>query len=454
MTHAVVLVPGIMGSELWLGDDLIWPGAVATYLAQRLFPYDRMRELLRPDLEARDVIRRYSISVQYQALIDDLGRCGFHLEPSQGAPTLYLFPYDWRKANESAAQGLAQRLERIVRDHAGQVEVSLVAHSMGGLVCRYYLESGRFANRPGFGTIRRLLTIGTPHRGAARALPLLLGMEKQLWLSKDQVQLMCREPSFPAGYQLLPPPGEPFAWNEDTGAELGALDVYDTTAALELGLVPQNLQAARLFHAALDPSRRPAHVRYFCFAGTRQRTASLVRVRSQVKPFRVRSVELESGGDGTVPGWSSTLPGVQNLPVGGEHSVLYKARDLRTTLAALLGAPGVLAGVTEEVEVALREHVSEPESAVHATLTLGGGTEELEGELRVERAEAGANGDVVFRSIKVYPIHYQGLRADMFEVSFLAPELTGPYRVAYYPAGRLAPAGNDELFVQEPPMVP
>src|SRR3712207_7538424 len=56
----------------------------------------------------------------------------------------------------------------LFRSHHGDAEVSLVAHSMGGLISRYYLESGRFNDRPGFRAVRRLITMGTPHRGADR----------------------------------------------------------------------------------------------------------------------------------------------------------------------------------------------------------------------------------------------------------------------------------------------
>jgi triacylglycerol esterase/lipase EstA (alpha/beta hydrolase family) len=62
---------------------------------------------------------------------------------------------------------LAKHLDSAVKHRGADVEISLVAHSMGGLVARYHLESGHFKGRPGFGRVRRLLTLGTPHNGAA-----------------------------------------------------------------------------------------------------------------------------------------------------------------------------------------------------------------------------------------------------------------------------------------------
>jgi hypothetical protein len=324
---------------------------------------------------------------------------------------------------------------------------------MGGLVSRHYLESGRFKDRPGFRAVRRLITLATPHRGAAVALPRLLGQEKVLWLNKEQVRQVVSDERFPGAYQLLPPAGEPFAWDDAPGAEYGGLDVYG--GAADFGLSAANLEAARAFHATLDPARRPEGVRYFGFSGTRPTTATLVRIARTGTPYLVRKVELEGGGDGTVPGWSSTLPGVRGLPVGGEHSTIYKTRDLRRTLAVLLGAPSHVAaqfapGATE-VEVALRERVTEPVRVVRLAMTFEGGTKELNGELRVERVEAAARGAAVpAPTLAAYPVQYGGLAAETLRLLLEAPGVPGLYRIAYYPAGQPAPAGADELFVQQP----
>jgi hypothetical protein len=448
--QVVVLVPGIMGSELRLGGQLVWPGSAPNLL----LPFYRIDDLLREDLVATDLIRSYTfLSPQYQALINDLGRCGFR--ETGDPPTLWLFPYDWRKANELAAAGLADRVDAAVAAHGGRAEVSLVAHSMGGLICRYYLESGAFAGRPGLAAVRRLITLATPHRGAAAALPRVLGMEKTLWLSAAQVRQVASDPRYPAAYQLLPPAGEPFAWDERPGAEFRDLDLYGDGAP-PLGLVAAHLQAARAFHARLDPAKRPAHVRYFCFSGTRQATATVVHVYQADGGFAVRKIEQDGGGDGTVPVWSSTLPGVQSLPVGGEHSVIYKTRDLRQTLAVLLGAPApvvaTFAALEAAVEVALRERVAEPRRAVHVALTLEGGASDLDGELRVEQAEVPAGATAaVFRPVQAYPVRYAGLAAETLGLLLTAPAGPGLYRVAYYPRNETEPAGSDDLFVQQPP---
>jgi hypothetical protein len=285
------------------------------------------------------------------------------------------------------------------------------------------------------------------------ALPRVLGMEKMLWLSKDQVREVAKDSRYPAAYQLLPPRGEPFVWDEDSSGEYQPLDIYDPDVSGPLQLSEASLNAAQTFHQGLDVTKRPPGVRYFCFAGTRQTTATVARVLRQAPKYRLRKVELESAGDGTVPFWSSTLSGLQNLAVGGEHSVLYKNGDLRRTLGFLLGAPGVLAATPERIDVVVRERVCEPQDSVHAILTLAGGATELDGEIRVERAEMlGIDRIGPFRPTgPAKPIRYRGLAADTLGVVFNAPTIPGIYRVAYYSSGQPEPLGSDELFVQEPP---
>lgn len=59
---------------------------------------------------------------------------------------------------DDIADSLARHVEDTVAA-AGTERVSLVAHSMGGLVCRAYMR------RHGTGRVARLVTVGTPHHG-------------------------------------------------------------------------------------------------------------------------------------------------------------------------------------------------------------------------------------------------------------------------------------------------
>ena len=61
-------------------------------------------------------------------------------------------------------EALALRLKREIDAHVQGGRVDLVAHSMGGLVARFYLQRLGGARR-----VDRLVTLGTPHRGTHAA---------------------------------------------------------------------------------------------------------------------------------------------------------------------------------------------------------------------------------------------------------------------------------------------
>ncbi len=79
---------------------------------------------------------------------------------------LFVAFYDWRKSvGDSAASYLIPWIDR-ARSRSGQSKVILVAHSMGGLVSRSYIQSNAYAAR---NDVERLITLGTPHNGAPEA---------------------------------------------------------------------------------------------------------------------------------------------------------------------------------------------------------------------------------------------------------------------------------------------
>jgi hypothetical protein len=73
-------------------------------------------------------------------------------------------------------------------------KVILLAHSMGGLVARYYLEV-----LEGWRNCRALITFGTPYRGSVDALNYLANGYKKLFIDLTEVMR-----SFTSVYQLLP----------------------------------------------------------------------------------------------------------------------------------------------------------------------------------------------------------------------------------------------------------
>ncbi len=450
MADVVVLIPGIMGSELKLKDKLIWPGPPHTLL----LPYRLMEELMREDLVATGVIETYSITTQYKALIDDLAT----LEFTDRDQSLVVFPYDWRKNNTVAAYQLADRLDMALKDSGPETTFTLLAHSMGGLVARYYLESGDFNGRAAYLHVKQLITLATPHRGAPLALPRILGLEKVLWLSAADAKELTNDTKFPSAYQLLPPISESFAWNSAPEG-YGNESIYNPATATALGLNPASLKAAGTFHARLNPSNRPSGVRYFCFSGTRQSTASFATLtKNAAGGFNVRKVERDDAGDGTVPFWSSSLPGIQCLPTGNEHSVIYKDRALRRTLATLLGMPGALGGLADfpagirvqnAIEVSIRDKVVVPQQALHIVLVPFQAANGIDAELQIERADEASGPNTNYTAVGApIAIQYNGPAVESFGVMAEAPLAPGAYRIVVILRQSGDLAGFDTFLVQ------
>ena len=91
----------------------------------------------------------------YDSLIENFEKNGYTKNKD-----LFTFPYQWRDSNENNAMQLKDKISEI-RQKANWPFVDVVAHSMGGLLAREYIESDYYNN-----DIDQLVTLGTPHNGA------------------------------------------------------------------------------------------------------------------------------------------------------------------------------------------------------------------------------------------------------------------------------------------------
>ncbi|KKP79787.1 MAG: hypothetical protein A2271_02295 [Candidatus Moranbacteria bacterium RIFOXYA12_FULL_35_19] len=76
---------------------------------------------------------------------------------------LFTFGYDWEKSNIESAELLKIKIQEI-KTANNWSKVDIVAHSMGGLLTREYIESENYAD-----DIDQLITLGTPQNGAPEA---------------------------------------------------------------------------------------------------------------------------------------------------------------------------------------------------------------------------------------------------------------------------------------------
>ena len=94
----------------------------------------------------------------YDDLIETLEANSYKLNT-----TLFPFPYEWRNSNILSAKDLRDKINE-VQAICKCAKVDLVAHSMGGLVARQYIQSSDYE-----GDVDQLIFLGTPHLGGPKA---------------------------------------------------------------------------------------------------------------------------------------------------------------------------------------------------------------------------------------------------------------------------------------------
>lgn len=120
-------------------------------------------------------------------------------------PNYFRFAYDWRRDNRASALQLAALVEAALpawRRVQPAARVVIIAHSMGGLVARWYLEGVHpHTGTPldGWRNVRELITFGTPYRGSLNALTYLVDGYRKLF-----VDFSAALATFTSVHQLLP----------------------------------------------------------------------------------------------------------------------------------------------------------------------------------------------------------------------------------------------------------
>ncbi|GAB3274229.1 DUF7379 domain-containing protein [Parahaliea aestuarii] len=298
-----VVIPGILGSELKVGGDLVW----LNYLRLLGGAIKQLRMSAR-EVSAGDVLGDF-----YGPLIEALAvRC-----------RVEVFPYDWRRSVRAAAAALTTELDGwLTRAEREQQPVYLVAHSMGGLVVRAMLSDGaagaqlwrRIMALPG----SRLLMLGTPNRGSHEALRWLSGFNPTqarlalLDLTQDVDDIVDFAATLPGLLELLP--------REQAGRDFFDSGTYDRIRdVLEADWkVPRQslLDDADATWRQLESTRlSPQHTLYL--AGCQPQT--VMDYRLQDAPVggkrggrvseRIRFLGVAEG-DGTVTWASGRLPDV------------------------------------------------------------------------------------------------------------------------------------------------
>jgi pimeloyl-ACP methyl ester carboxylesterase len=220
LTDVVVILPGIMGSVLQKDDRDLWAvsgQAVWQLLRNRVHSSLEQLILKGDDPQCEDLgdgitATRLMPNAHYvpgfcwidgYSDITNMIINTFQVERGDirgEKPANFLeFPYDWRRDNRATAGQLKRLVDEQLfrwRRHIGHEDAKLilVAHSMGGLIARYYLEV-----LEGWRDCKALITFGTPYRGSVKALNFLVNGCKKAFVDLTEVMR-----SFTSAHQLLP----------------------------------------------------------------------------------------------------------------------------------------------------------------------------------------------------------------------------------------------------------
>jgi pimeloyl-ACP methyl ester carboxylesterase len=298
----VIIVPGIMGSQLGLQrtapdpNDVLWVDPIDIGLGRLI------------TLRMPGTARIISLGV----VIDSYLKLKLRLRAAGFAVSFH--DYDWRLGVDELGRALAERL----RDEPAQ-RLAIVAHSMGGLVSRAAVVL------PGAERVERVLLLGSPNYGSFATIQALRGtyavVRKLARLAgNSSAEFLSGEifNTFPSLYHMLP-----------AASCSDGTDLFDASSWPGSGPQPDPalLERARTVQSMLaQPDTRFASI-----VGIGQETVTAVRRRGDDFVYTI-----SRHGDGTVPAISAALPGAPTHYVSVAHSDLTRDPTVAAAVVDLL----------------------------------------------------------------------------------------------------------------------
>lgn len=363
--NPIIVIPGILGSQLI--DDrgrVVWgafgSGAVdpSSTEGRRLMALPMsVNGWPRDEVKAGGALEKLQVSFgfnfkfdAYSGMLRALGAGGYldiaksdlsQIDYGPGHFTCFQFGYDWRRScaeNAALLDRFIKEKRRYVQQERfkrhglrGDVKFDIIAHSMGGLVGRYYLMYGAKPlssdgnmNVTWAGTkyVEKLILVGTPNGGSVYPLEHLRdGFKLAPFLPGIDPAVVATMPSV---YELLPRTEDaafidehsrpinledPTVWKslgwglydpkQDVVLQDLLPDVPDPEMRREIatGHLAKMLRNASAFHRAMNASGKPpAGVEIHCFAGDAISTGSRVQVNAHGEPVIIDWIP----GDGSV----------------------------------------------------------------------------------------------------------------------------------------------------------
>jgi hypothetical protein len=353
---AVVVIPGIMGSELIDATSrrILWGIAnprwyVSAWTSGASLEALKLTEEERAGQYGRVCATRLLRFPAFAPLL-----AGFEpytrllkavMEAVAHPDAVAEFAYDWRLPCAHNANLLAEFSHRHLaawRRHPAQANASrseltdagparliLVAHSMGGLLARHLVTISGMAEE-----IRATITLGTPFFGAPKAVQLLAsGAGAPLPMPRARVRTLAG--GLPGLHDLLPvyrcvTDGRQFdngpASDDHRGTARGARRLTPSDVG-DLGGDPELAGASFAWHEHIAAVSPVGHVQV---VGSKQPTVQALSIdagtvighKYTLQPAGSDTTQVDRSGDGTVPRESAQLPGLSAMPLAQSHGAL------------------------------------------------------------------------------------------------------------------------------------
>ncbi|MGL5827625.1 MAG: lipase/acyltransferase domain-containing protein [Nocardioides sp.] len=395
MQHLIVVIPGIAGSMLADDDGIVW-GDSARRMVGLVRDPSRLSVEEAPSLRVVGVMPTLGYCPPFQ--LTGYDRLINRLVNGLGSPTpvvdvavdgaernlaadIVVLPYDFRLGVAAATERLSAevhaRLGHLTEPERAK-RVIVIGHSMGGLVGRLWLTDPVQAR-----TCLALLTVGTPHRGATKALDWMVNGASfggGLRLASEPVVATSRRllggltdvlRGWPGMYDLLPT--YRVINDTDHDRQMTPLDLGDPSGpgfAADPTFRAETERASRMHRHITDTwgapteQRLPPTVPFFARDHGTPHQATLAAgslTATGVDPHW--QPKAGWGGDGTVPALSAIPPELgapessirrhhvlgRHAPMVGTDGVVQMVRNLigedMSAVRGAVAAPGVRLGL-------------------------------------------------------------------------------------------------------------